>query len=372
MKRALDRGLYLMTHWNVVMCCPPLTITRDELDEALDDPRRRAVRRRRVRRVCSLARPLPRRAGHDRWQCTAVEVQSTLCQSCDLRRRQRTPRPGCGVIASPRPAAAARVRRDAGPVRAGSAGSSVTRYDDGRVCVFQGAELGLGQCAERQRRTRSARCSHGRRELITPGKIVTWWIGPSARPPDVVERLRAAGLVDPADRVARAIGLALRRSSPPTSLRASRCSGSRRSTISSQRARCSGTPSRPRRNAASRADAASAPTSTSRCALGVPVGFLATLDGRTAGDRDVDPVRARASSWSAGATAAWARGRGLYRALVRARWDDAVARGTPALVTQASPKTSYPILKRLGFEDVCEIVRLEDAVQSSKTTSPAS
>jgi taurine--2-oxoglutarate transaminase len=36
MKRALDRGLYLMTHWNVVMCCPPLTITRDELDEALE------------------------------------------------------------------------------------------------------------------------------------------------------------------------------------------------------------------------------------------------------------------------------------------------------------------------------------------------
>jgi taurine--2-oxoglutarate transaminase len=36
MKRALERGLYLMTHWNVVMCCPPLTITRDELDEALD------------------------------------------------------------------------------------------------------------------------------------------------------------------------------------------------------------------------------------------------------------------------------------------------------------------------------------------------
>ena len=35
-KRALDRGLYLMTHWNVVMCCPPLTITRDELAEGLD------------------------------------------------------------------------------------------------------------------------------------------------------------------------------------------------------------------------------------------------------------------------------------------------------------------------------------------------
>ena len=34
-KAALDKGLYLMTHWNVVMVCPPLTITREELDEGL-------------------------------------------------------------------------------------------------------------------------------------------------------------------------------------------------------------------------------------------------------------------------------------------------------------------------------------------------
>ena len=34
-KHALDRGLYLMTHWNVVMVCPPLTITRDELEEGI-------------------------------------------------------------------------------------------------------------------------------------------------------------------------------------------------------------------------------------------------------------------------------------------------------------------------------------------------
>src|SRR5215212_3030587 len=34
-KAALESGLYLMTHWNVVMVCPPLTITRDELDEGL-------------------------------------------------------------------------------------------------------------------------------------------------------------------------------------------------------------------------------------------------------------------------------------------------------------------------------------------------
>jgi taurine---2-oxoglutarate transaminase len=33
--RALDRGLYLMTHWNVCMICPPLTITREELEEGI-------------------------------------------------------------------------------------------------------------------------------------------------------------------------------------------------------------------------------------------------------------------------------------------------------------------------------------------------
>jgi len=34
-KAALERGLYLMTHWNVIMICPPLTITNDELEEGI-------------------------------------------------------------------------------------------------------------------------------------------------------------------------------------------------------------------------------------------------------------------------------------------------------------------------------------------------
>jgi taurine--2-oxoglutarate transaminase len=34
-KAALERGLYLFVHWNVVGICPPLTITREELDEGL-------------------------------------------------------------------------------------------------------------------------------------------------------------------------------------------------------------------------------------------------------------------------------------------------------------------------------------------------
>ena len=34
-KAAMDAGLYLFVHWNVIMIAPPLTITREELDEGL-------------------------------------------------------------------------------------------------------------------------------------------------------------------------------------------------------------------------------------------------------------------------------------------------------------------------------------------------
>jgi hypothetical protein len=60
-----------------------------------------------------------------------------------------------------------------------------------------------------------------------------------------------------------------------------------------------------------------------------------------------------------GATVRRARGRGAYRALNRARWDDAVARGTPALITQGG-SMSRPILERLGFERVGEVHMLLD------------
>jgi hypothetical protein len=60
-----------------------------------------------------------------------------------------------------------------------------------------------------------------------------------------------------------------------------------------------------------------------------------------------------------GATLARARGRGAYRALIRARWDDAVALGTPSLITQGG-SMSRPILERLGFERVGEVHMLMD------------
>jgi hypothetical protein len=63
---------------------------------------------------------------------------------------------------------------------------------------------------------------------------------------------------------------------------------------------------------------------------------------------------------NAGSTLPEWRGRGAYRALVRARWDAAVAAGTPILVTQAGAM-SRPILERLGFVAVCEVRALLDA-----------
>jgi len=81
------------------------------------------------------------------------------------------------------------------------------------------------------------------------------------------------------------------------------------------------------------------------------------------GDAPIATARAifaeRGVSMSGGATRAAFRGRGAYRALVRARWEDAVARGTPALVTHAG-RMSRPILERLGFACVAEVVLLVD------------
>jgi hypothetical protein len=60
-----------------------------------------------------------------------------------------------------------------------------------------------------------------------------------------------------------------------------------------------------------------------------------------------------------GATLPRARGRGAYRALIRARWDDAVSLGSPALITQGG-SMSRPILARLGFERVGHVHMLVD------------
>lgn len=61
-----------------------------------------------------------------------------------------------------------------------------------------------------------------------------------------------------------------------------------------------------------------------------------------------------------GATLPRARGQGAYRAVIAARWAQAVSAGTPALLTQAG-RMSAPILARLGFERVGTVDMLIDA-----------
>ena len=51
------------------------------------------------------------------------------------------------------------------------------------------------------------------------------------------------------------------------------------------------------------------------------------------------------------------RGRGLYRALVRARVADARTRGIALATSHAREDTSAPILERLGFATICRFAR---------------
>lgn len=86
--------------------------------------------------------------------------------------------------------------------------------------------------------------------------------------------------------------------------------------------------------------------------------FLADLDGEPVGFG-----RAVFAPWAAlllgGATLPHARGRGVYTALVHARWRETVARGVPRVVVSAGP-LSAPILERLGFQRLGAVRLLRD------------
>jgi GNAT superfamily N-acetyltransferase len=86
--------------------------------------------------------------------------------------------------------------------------------------------------------------------------------------------------------------------------------------------------------------------------------FNASIDGEVVGTAAA--VRGSAAiNLFGGSVIAEARGRGVYRALMRARWNFAVDQGTPALTVQAG-KMSMPIAERLGFTLVGQIRMLVD------------
>ena len=94
-----------------------------------------------------------------------------------------------------------------------------------------------------------------------------------------------------------------------------------------------------------------------RSGLGPRV-YLAFVEGETVGCARAifDP---EAVLLLGGGVLEQSRGRGAYKALVLARWEDACLAGTPALAVHAG-QMSRPILERLGFSRVAEITQLYD------------
>jgi len=177
----------------------------------------------------------------------------------------------------------------------------------------------------------------------------TWEVGSHATPEGLVDRLLAAGLVDDQP-TALAIGMVLTEAPAqgPVDVEVRRARAPDEHFDSDRIAAIAfggPVPTEPR-------DHEEDPNN---------VVYVAYVDGEPVA-RGSGSFGEHGVSLFGGATLPDARGRGAYRALVAARWEDAVARETPILVTQAGPM-SRPILGQLGFREVCEIRILLDAFE---------
>jgi hypothetical protein len=235
--------------------------------------------------------------------------------------------------------------------------TSISREDDGRICVVQG-KLWASISAPRFADDELDDVIEHVHALVAPEKQQAWWIGPSATPANLVDVLRARGFAEPGDRVheLRAVVLTSPPAEIPSGIEVRRVE-TYEDFLAAREVQWAGFETPEERRALQRPHLRA--DFEESVAGGVPVGFLALLDG-TPGATAMAVPSTRGVFLIAGATAPWARGNGLYRALVRARWDYADERGTPALVTQAVVDTSLPILRRLGFDEVCTIWRLAE------------
>lgn len=175
----------------------------------------------------------------------------------------------------------------------------------------------------------------------------TWEVGSSAVPPDVGVRLMKLGMV-PATPEPVAVGMVLTR---PLGAHPTTAVVRRVTTLEDYRIadaiyrQCFG---------GTEPD----PVVTERRfvehqAVGIVARYLASIDGKPVAVAEAMYLEA-AVVLCGGASLPTARGRGAYRALVRARWEEGARRGTPILVTQANAM-SRPILRRLGFQEVATI-----------------
>jgi hypothetical protein len=184
------------------------------------------------------------------------------------------------------------------------------------------------------------------------GRAKTQWeVGSSAEPPDLVERLLERGLIWDKDPYAVALVLTREPPSPPEELVARRVETFEEfADANAVQWEAFGMPEDEIEE--SRA------LLRRRWSDTVNVTHAAWLDGKIVAAGTAAPTEQGLLLYG-GATVPQARGRGAYRALLHARWRDAVQNGTPALITQGG-SMSRRILERAGFERVGEVHTLLD------------
>ncbi len=179
---------------------------------------------------------------------------------------------------------------------------------------------------------------------------LTWWVGDSATPADLREQLPTLGLVVDDD---APVLTGMTATAPPPE--AEGVDVRRLETLEEYLAALETDWQVWQTPAAERAErrVLEAERFDAMQASGVIHHFAAFLGGERVGfGRAIDMDTAVALF--GGSVLPHARGRGVYRALVRARWEHAAERGTPTLVVQAGAM-SRPVLAGLGFEEHSQI-----------------
>ena len=179
-----------------------------------------------------------------------------------------------------------------------------------------------------------------------------WEVGSSARPADLVDRLLERGLVPDKDPYAVALVLTHAPPPPPPEIVARRVE-----TLEEYAAA----------NAVQWEAFETPPDEIEEARAKLAERWDETVNVMHAAWLDGEIVAAGTSALTehglllyGGATSPRARGRGAYRAVLHARWEEAVRNGTPALITQGG-SMSRPILERIGFERVGGVHMLMDA-----------